>query len=230
MKKLNVKRILNLRSFALVGIFVIALFAVSCNKADDMPEPMYQDMELKKGKPEVKPGAPAKGNMTIAEIVVASNEADEPEFTLLFAALEYAGLTSVFAGGDQYTVFAPTDAAFINLVTAVTPLLDAGILADEGPFAAIDSLLGPGTIANVLLYHVTDGRRATNSVVPKNNPRVIETLLEGATFSVDSDPKITAVGNMANFVENEEGNLLINISASNGIIHVIDTVILPVVL
>ena len=227
MKKLNVKRMLNLRSFALVGILAVAVLAASCNKQDDIPEPIGQDIELKKGKPSDKPGAPAKGEMTIAEIVVASTEADEPQFTFLFAALEYAGLTGTFTGGDQYTVFAPTDEAFLNLVGAVSSLLDPEVLANEGAFAAIDDLLGPETVANVLLYHVTDGRRASNSVVPKNGERIIETLLE-VPFSVKPDLSIEAIGNSAGFVTDEEGNLLINISASNGIIHVIDTVILPI--
>lgn len=220
MKKLNLKRMLNLRSFALVGIFAIAVFAASCNKQDDIPEPMYQDVELKKGKPADKPGAPKKGDMTIAEIVVASTEADEPQFTLLLGALEYAGLTSTFTGGGQYTVFAPTDEAFLNLVEAVSSLLDPEVLENEGAFAAIDDLLGAGTISNVLLYHVTDGRRASNSVVPKNGERIIETLLE-VPFSVKPDLSIEAVGNSANIIN-------ANISASNGIIHVIDAVILPV--
>lgn len=215
MKKLNLKRNLSFRSLALAGIFMIAVFAVSCNKQDDIPEPMAQDVELKKGKPDGVPkAAPAPGEYSIAEIVVASKEADEPEFTLLFAALEYAGLTGVFTGGGQYTVFAPTDQAFIDLV------VDLGVDPND-PFTAIDAALGAGTVKNVLLYHVTDGRRAANSVVPPRNPRTIETLLEGATFSVDSDGKIWAVGNSAMITS-------ANISASNGIIHVIDTVILPV--
>lgn len=218
MKKLNLKNRLNFRSLVMVGIFSLAVVAVSCNKADDgyIPEEafMAQDVELKKGK------ALQPGTETIAEIVVASSQADEPQFTLLLAALEYTGLTGVFTGGDQYTVFAPTDEAFVNLVTAVSGLLDPDILANEGPFAAIDALLGEGTIANVLLYHVAEGRRAANSVVPPRGIRTITTLL-GATFTVGTDLGITAVGNTASIVN-------ANISASNGIIHVIDTVILPI--
>lgn len=218
MKKLNLKNRLNFRSLVMVGIFSLALVAVSCNKADDgyIPEEAFsaQEAELKMGK------ALQPGTETIAEIVVASSQADEPQFTLLLAALEYTGLTGVFTGGEQYTVFAPTDEAFLNLVTAVSGLLNPDILANEGPFAAIDALLGEGTVANVLLYHVAEGRRAANSVVPPRGTRTITTLL-GATFTVGTDLDITAVGNTANIVD-------ANISASNGIIHVIDAVILPI--
>lgn len=209
---------LNLKSLSLVVLVIVAVFATSCNKEDfSAPDQLayFEDAELKKGK------AVQPSSVTIADIVVASatNE-EEPQFTLLLAALQYTGLTSVFTGGEQYTVFAPTDEAFGNLVTAVAGLLDPDILANDGPFAAIDALLGEGTVANVLLYHVAEGRRAANSVVPPVRPRTIETLL-GVSFSVDNKGMITAVGNTASIVKAD-------ISASNGIIHVIDTVILPI--
>jgi len=138
--------------------------------------------------------------------------------------LEYAGLTGVFTGKDQYTVFAPVDEAFLNLVEALSDDLDKDILENEGPFAAIDDLLGEGAVANVLLYHVTEGRRAENSVVPKNmraKDRKINTLLEGATFKV-------AFGGVITDIAGQEVTITAtDISASNGIIHVVDTVLLP---
>jgi uncharacterized surface protein with fasciclin (FAS1) repeats len=169
--------------------------------------------------------APAPGDQTIANIVINSASSDEDaEFTLLLDALVFTGLADVFTNDNQFTVFAPTDEAFGNLVAALADDLDEVILNDEGPFAAIDNLLGEGTVSNVLLYHVTEGRRAAVSVVPKNprtKARKINTLLEGATFSVNYRAEITAVGNTAKVINTD-------ISASNGIIHVIDTVILPV--
>ncbi|SHJ58135.1 Uncaracterized surface protein containing fasciclin (FAS1) repeats [Tangfeifania diversioriginum] len=226
MKKQNFKKMMNLRSFALIAIFAVAVFATSCNKADDgyIPEDVAasQDLELKKGKPDnVGPkGAPAPGEFTIAEIVVASANPKAPnkeaEFTLLLAALEYTNLTGVFTGGGQYTVFAPTDQAFINLATTLG-------VDPSNPFEEIDNLLGEGTVANVLLYHVTEGRRAANSVVPPRGTKTIETLLEGASFSVfteDGNVFIDAIGNEAQI-------LATNISASNGIVHEINTVLLP---
>jgi uncharacterized surface protein with fasciclin (FAS1) repeats len=166
--------------------------------------------------------ATAPSGQTIAQI------AEEKGFTLLLAAVGYIAETNPgslivadLLDKSQSTVFAPTDEAFLNLVGAVTPLLDPTILAEDGPFAAIDALLGAGTIEAVVSYHVTEGRRAANSVVPRNGMRVIETALEGATFSVSPAAMITAVGNSANIVA-------ANVSASNGIIHAIDTVLLPV--
>jgi transforming growth factor-beta-induced protein len=57
--------------------------------------------------------------------------------------------------------------------------------------------------------------------VPNNKDRTIKTLLEGATFSVDKDGIITAVGSSAQIAPAD-------VSASNGIIHVIDAVLLPI--
>ena len=209
MKKLNLKGMLNFRSFALVGIFTVAIVASSCNKADDVfyTEPVVENQDLKAGK------AVKKSDMSIAEIAI------EAGFDSLVVALSYVdaqegtSLVDLFMNGtDQYTVFAPTNEAFAALV-------------GDGKISDLPS----GLVLNVLLYHVTEGRRAANSVVPKNNTRTIETLLEGASFSVGTDAMITAVGNTANFVV-VDGKPLVNISASNGIIHVIDTVILPITL
>lgn len=204
----------NLKSILTLISLSILLFAceslVDGEKNTLLEESAISDTELR---------APAPGNQTIAEIVVAAatNE-DEPQFTLLLAALEYTGLTGVFTGGGQYTVFAPTDEAFVNLVVELG-LEDVSV---EDVFGVIDTLLGEGTVANVLLYHVAEGRRAANSVVPRNarQDRKIQTLL-GVDFSVNSNLGIIADGNAANIVAAD-------ISASNGIIHVIDAVILPI--
>lgn len=214
MKKQTFQKMLNLRSFALIAIFSVAVFATSCNEADDGYIPSESEMMLKKGKPMDKPGAPAKGDETIKEI------AEDNGFSLLLAAAEYAELTGALTGDDQITVFAPADSAFLNLVSSLP--LDPDVLENNGPFAAIDDLLGEGTVKNVLLYHVAEGRCASNSVLPKgNNMKTIETLLDGATFSVSSGGMIYAIGNEATITAAD-------ISASNGIIHVIDTVILPI--
>lgn len=217
MKKLNVKRMLNLRSFALVGIFAIAVLAASCNKQDDMPEPMYQDVQLKKGKPDDVPrAAPKKGDMTIAAL------AGDKGFTLLLDALSYVdeelnvGLVPLFSEGkDQYTVFAPTDDAFKALFRTAESVLGLS----EGDITSVRALPAD-VVLTVLQYHVVEGRRAANSVVPPTGEKVIETL-QGGTFSVDADGYITAVGNGAAII-------LPNNSASNGIVHAIDAVILPI--
>lgn len=213
MKKQNLKKMLNLRSLSFIAILSVAVLAASCNKEDDgyIPEEVVasQDLELKKGKPDnVGPkGAPAPGDVSIAEIAIGAN------FTELVGALSYvdakldAGLIDLFLNGtDQYTVFAPNNEAFKGLYGAL----------------GIDGItdLSAELVLDVLLYHVAEGRRAANSVVPPVRDRTISTLL-GSSFTVNSDGVITDIaGQTVNIVAAD-------ISASNGIIHVIDTVLLP---
>ena len=151
--------------------------------------------------------APAPGADSIAEIAIASG------FEELVAALVYVdeeldtGLVDLFLDGtDQFTVFAPTDEAFENLYDA------------QGYDGISD--VPPEVVLDVLFYHVVEGRRAANSVVPPVRDRTITTLL-GASFTVNSDAVITDIAGQ------EAEILLPNISASNGIIHVIDTVLRP---
>lgn len=216
MKKLNLKRMLNLRSFALVGIFAIAVLAVSCTEEEAVPNASYMEQaELKKGKGKGI-GVP-NGEVSIAEVAIGGG------FSKLVDALFYvdeeldAGLVDLFLNGtDQYTVFAPTDDAFMALFGVAEGYLGL----DEGTIESVRVLPAEVVLA-VLQYHVTDGRRAANSVVPKNGSRTIETLLDGATFAVNTDLSIDAVGNSANIAA-------ANVFATNGIVHVIDAVILPI--
>lgn len=149
----------------------------------------------------------APGTQPIAQIAIDAG------FSELVSALSYvdtelnAGLVDLFLNGtDQYTVFAPTNEAFLSLYSAL----------------GVDSIddLPADLVLDVLLYHVVEGRRSSNSVVPKKNIKNISTLL-GVNFTVNPQAQITAVGNTANIVAAD-------ISASNGVIHVIDAVILPI--
>ncbi len=118
-------------------------------------------------------------------------------------------LVELFSEGtDQFTVFAPTNEAFFALYNA---------LGDE--VQKIEDI-DPELVLEVLLYHVAEGRRAANSVVPRVRYRSITTL-QGASFSVSNGGIITDLAG-------QEAEIVApNISASNGIIHVIDTVLLP---
>jgi uncharacterized surface protein with fasciclin (FAS1) repeats len=213
------------RRILLVPALMVALTLVAC--VDDSQSPLAPDAVLldaaeRRGPPANANAAPAPGTATIVDLVMEAAAAEEDaEFTLLLAAVLYIAETNpespLVAGlfdRDQYTVFAPTDAAFVGLVTAL------GVAGAENPFAAIDDLLFAGAVEAVVSYHVVEGRRAANSVVPRVGTRTVQTLLDGATFQVRPDLSIQAIGNEANIVT-------ANISASNGIVHVIDAVILP---
>jgi uncharacterized surface protein with fasciclin (FAS1) repeats len=150
--------------------------------------------------------APKPGPSTIAEVVVAS--AADGEFTLLLEALQYTGLTGAFTGGRQLTVFAPTDAAFEDLLAAL----------EVDDITEVDK----GLVTDVLLYHVVPGRRAANSVVPPVKDRRLNTLLSGASFSVDRTGEISTIAGQSVTIVAPNA-----VSARNGIVHVIDEVLLP---
>lgn len=205
MKNKNFKLMATLKAFALAAF--ISFSFTSCSPDENTTDDTTASKLTIKETLDALNRAPAPGQASIAGIAVDAG------FNELVSALVYvdteldAGLVNLFANGtDQYTVFAPTDQAFQNLYAALN----------------VDSItdLPAPLVRDVLLYHVTEGRRAANSVVPKRGTREITTLL-GSSFSVTSSGSINAIGNTANITA-------ANISASNGIIHVIDTVILPI--
>ena len=83
------------------------------------------------------------------------------------------------------------------------------------------------TLYAVLAYHVTEGRRFSNSVFNSNNAKMIPTLLGvdiTSSVTMDGDPILT---DLAQQEVNVVGGF-ININAVNGVIHTIDTVLLPI--
>jgi uncharacterized surface protein with fasciclin (FAS1) repeats len=123
------------------------------------------------------------------------------DFEVLEAAVIEAGLADDLAGEGPFTVFAPTDDAFAALLDAL------------GTDAA--GLLANPDLANILLYHVFSGSLDSGAVVDSNLLRML-----GGGYSV-----ITVEGEAVRI--NDALITTVDIQASNGIIHVIDAVILP---
>lgn len=121
-------------------------------------------------------------------------------FTTLVAAVEAAGLAETLSGEGSFTVFAPTDDAFAAL--------PAGTV--EGLLADIPAL------TNILLYHVVDGAVPAETVV----------TLDSAT-TLQGDPVTIEVRDGNVFLNGNTQVIITDIQASNGIIHVIDSVLLP---
>lgn len=131
-----------------------------------------------------------------------------PQFSILVQAVVKAGLAEALSSKGSYTVFAPTNDAFVALLGE----LGAGSLND----------IPVETLKNVLLYHVV-GSRVYSSDLPAG-PYTVPTLLTGKSFSINASTlKITDLNNR------EAGLVpaLLNVQATNGVIHVIDRVILP---
>ena len=133
----------------------------------------------------------------IVETAVAAGQ-----FKTLAAALEAAGLIDALTGEGPFTVFAPTDEAFAKL-----------------PAGTVETLLKPENkekLKSILLYHVVSGN-VTAKQVMKLNGRMVKTL-EGGSIKVS-----TMQGVKVNGVSVTKTD----IQASNGVIHVIDSVLLP---
>jgi transforming growth factor-beta-induced protein len=120
-------------------------------------------------------------------------------FTTLAAALEAAGLVETLSSEGLFTVFAPTDDAFAKL-----------------PEGTVEALLEDiPALTNILLYHVVSGKVTAEEVVALEEA---ETLL-GENFSIRVED--------GNVYINDAMVIITDIMADNGVIHVIDTVLLP---
>lgn len=124
--------------------------------------------------------------------------AEEAGFTTLVTAVKAAGLAETLGGTGPFTVFAPTDEAFAKL-----------------PEGTVESLLAdPETLKKVLLYHVVSGSVMAADVVKLDSAQTLNGTK--VTISTKEGVKVDA----ANVVKTD-------ILARNGVVHVIDTVLIP---
>ena len=140
---------------------------------------------------------------TVAEEVAVGDivavAVGNPDFSTLVAALTAAGLVETLQSAGPFTVFAPTDAAFAAL-----------------PEGLLEKLLLPENIAAltaILTYHVVPGMVMSTDVTAGDVATV-----EGSTIAISTDMGVMVNG--ANVVA-------VDVAASNGVIHVIDAVIVP---
>jgi uncharacterized surface protein with fasciclin (FAS1) repeats len=149
--------------------------------------------------PSPSPSTPAPAPSTeLGDIVTTADGAGT--FKTLLAAAEAAGLVETLQGEGPYTVFAPTDDAFAAL-----------------PEGTLDSLLAdPEALKKILLYHVVSGSVAAADVVGLTS-----------ADSVEGSPIAVAVKDGKVYLNDTAQVTATDIAASNGVIHVIDQVILP---
>ncbi|MGD1885084.1 MAG: fasciclin domain-containing protein [Paracoccaceae bacterium] len=127
----------------------------------------------------------------------------DPNFSTLVAALGAAGLVETLQGPGPFTVFAPTNAAF-----------------DKLPAGTVESLLQPENVdqlRSILTYHVVPGNITSDQII---GTRQRVATVQGGTVHVDGTGKVGVRVNNANVTQAD-------IIASNGVIHVIDKVLLP---
>lgn len=157
--------------------------------------------------PQATPAPTAVPTEAPAEVMEPKDIVDiaiaDGRFTTLVSAVQAAGLVDTLKGEGPFTVFAPTDDAFAKL-----------------PEGTVDGLLADiPALTNVLLYHVLAGNVKAADVVGLNGQSV-DTALEGAQLAIKAD-------DMGVFLNENVKVVVTDIEASNGVIHVVDTVLLP---
>ncbi|MFN8237337.1 MAG: fasciclin domain-containing protein [Chitinophagales bacterium] len=135
----------------------------------------------------------------------------DPTFSTLVAAvtdsrIASAGLPAALSGEGPYTVFAPTNAAFTSLLTE----LSASGLGD----------ISPATLEAVLKYHVVSGNILAGDLTDE---QVVSPLLGSSTFTID----LTGGAKIKDASSRTSNIIVTDVQANNGVVHVIDKVILP---
>lgn len=121
-------------------------------------------------------------------------------FSTLAAALGAAGLIETLKSEGPFTVFAPTDAAFAKV-----------------PQQTLNDLLQPenkNKLAAILTYHVVPGKVSSNEVIAMNSA----TTLQGQELNISKQDGVKI---------NEAKMIVTDVEATNGVIHIIDSVLMP---
>jgi transforming growth factor-beta-induced protein len=148
--------------------------------------------------------------VTIAETVVnAASASDNPEFTILLAAVQAAdpAVLKTLSGDGSYTVFAPTDAAFAAALKALN--------------LTAEQLLASEDLSGILLYHVIPGHISSSTLVAAIGTAGVKVVtLNGGLLSFTIKDGKVVINDSSTVVATD-------VEASNGVIHVIDGVLLP---
>jgi uncharacterized surface protein with fasciclin (FAS1) repeats len=145
---------------------------------------------------------------------IIDNAVQSADHTTLVAAVKAAGLVDTLKSKGPFTVFAPTNEAFAKL-----------------PAGAVDSLLKPEakkSLSSVLTYHVVPGNWSAKQIaklIADNNGEAKIKTVQGGELTATSD------GNGGVMLRDAKGNsarvTIADVNQSNGVIHVIDTVLMP---
>ena len=145
---------------------------------------------------------------TIVDVAVGNED-----FSTLVTALKSADLVSALQGKGPFTVFAPTNDAFAKI--------------DSETLNSLLEEKNKKVLSNILTYHVISGKLAASDVVAalkKGNGSVELTALNGQVITVvQKDGKIWLQDSKGNYSEISATDVM----GSNGVIHVIDTVVMP---
>ncbi|HSL88047.1 MAG TPA: fasciclin domain-containing protein [Ignavibacteriaceae bacterium] len=190
-----------MKNFFLIflSISLVAFSFVGCSDSSTM-NPVSADNSVTNSL-EKRPG----NGQTIVGIA-----ASDTNFTYLVAAVQFAGLVDVLNGNRQFTVFAPVNQAFLDLAAALNISIEE--LLTE-PYREL--------VTTVLLYHVSPGLKFSRNVAKSSRVNTLQgqfafTKVEDGVVMIGND--VTGYANIT----------AVDIRATNGVIHVLDKVIIPV--
>lgn len=184
-------RLFRRRTVAVVALTAAALFAAGCGGDDDATSGGAS------GTTTMTETTTTQAAGTIVDVAAAN-----PDFSILVAAVQKAGLAETLSGAGPFTVFAPTNAAFEDALEAT------GLTQDE--------LLASPDLGKILTYHVLPAKVMAADITGESTPATVE----GSTVTVKLDGSSVKVGPNATVTAAD-------VAASNGVIHVIDSVLLP---
>jgi uncharacterized surface protein with fasciclin (FAS1) repeats len=187
-------------------IAVSLLFAAGCSDddGDDASDSATTEAAAEETTDSMADDTEAEEPAAEADIVDTAVAAGD--FTTLLAAVQAAGLEETLRGDGPFTVFAPTDAAFEAL-----------------PAGTVDTLLEDpsGDLTDILTYHVVEGEVLAADLTDGQEV----TTVNGATFTVNvADDGAVSLTDAAG---NEVTVSTADVAATNGVIHVIDAVLMP---
>lgn len=193
------------RPLLAAGAAALALFVASCSSTPaETMAPATTSAPASPSETATSPTATASAaTVDIVETAIAAGD-----FETLTTALTEAGLVETLKGDGPFTVFAPTDAAFEKL-----------------PDGTLEKLLQDpkGDLTEILTYHVVPGEVYAADLVEQDGQKI--KTLEGDELTVD----VSDAGDVT--LIDDEGNRVnvttADVQASNGVIHVIDSVLMP---
>ena len=195
------------RTLSIALVAGLTAFTAACGTSEDEPTTTPPaSSQMSTATPETSSAAPSESAMSDTKDIVDTAVA-AGSFTTLAAALQAAGLVETLKGEGPFTVFAPTDDAFAKL-----------------PAGTVDTLLQDpkGDLTSILTYHVVPGKVMAADVLTMNGQKVKTVQGAELTIKVEGDKVMLVDATGASVTVTTP-----DVAASNGVIHVIDGVLMP---
>lgn len=204
----------NHAKLSLAAISVIALSACAQGQAETTARPMSASAPMSTSAPGSSAAVMVGGQPMLPGKTIVDNAVNSADHETLVAAVKAAGLVDTLRSPGPFTVFAPTDAAFAQL-----------------PAGTVETLTRPenkAALTNVLTYHVVPGRLDSAALMQQikagNGTATLKTASGGTLVATMNGPTNVVIRDAKGRVADVS---TYDVYQSNGVIHVVDSVLLP---